>query len=275
MYILGAEMNKFIFLLLILITTNSFGEDSKFISAVSFVGMSMDYTEYDRDGSILDTEESSYLDLAGVEISFGYNTFESDSSSSEITFNFMILGGMTKYIGSLQSSNEGYGSHISSTLNTVVDTDISYKRSNVFNNSVEINYGIGIGYREWNRALSNSQIEGYTWYSIRPMLGISTFNKEKLNFGMFIEYQYGIETMMSASDLNYDFTLGGADILEVSFPVSYKYNDNIGFFFEATLQKQTIKESNRLYTGTGAEYYYEPKSTAYNNYLEIGIEYNF
>jgi len=275
MYILGAEMNKFIFLLLILITTNSFGEDSKFISAVSFVGMSMDYTEYDRDGSILDTEESSYLDLAGVEISFGYNTFESDSSSSEITFNFMILGGMTKYIGSMQSSNEGYGSHISSTLNTVVDTDISYKRSNIFNNSVEINYGIGIGYREWNRALSNSQIEGYTWYSIRPMLGISTFNKEKLNFGMFIEYQYGIETMMSASDLNYDFTLGGADILEISFPISYKYDKNIDFFFEATIQKQTIKESNRLYTGNGNEYYYEPKSTAHNNYLKLGIEYRF
>jgi len=275
MYILGAEMNKFIFLLLILITTNSFGEDSKFISAVSFVGMSMDYTEYDRDGSILDTEESSYLDLAGVEISFGYNTFENDSSSSEITFNFMILGGMTKYIGSMQSSNEGYGSHISSTLNTVVDTDISYKRSNVFNNSVEINYGIGIGYREWNRALSNSQIEGYTWYSIRPMLGISTFNKEKLNFGMFIEYQYGIETMMSASDLNYDFTLGGADILEISFPISYKYDKNIDFFFEATIQKQTIKESNRLYTGNGNEYYYEPKSTAHNNYLKFGIEYRF
>ncbi len=268
-------MNKFIFLLLILITTNSFGEDSKFISAVSFVGMSMDYTEYDRDGSILDTEESSYLDLAGVEISFGYNTFENDSSSSEITFNFMILGGMTKYIGSMQSSNEGYGSHISSTLNTVVDTDISYKRSNIFNNSVEINYGIGIGYREWNRALSNSQIEGYTWYSIRPMLGISTFNKEKLNFGMFIEYQYGIETMMSASDLNYDFTLGGADILEISFPISYKYDKNIDFFFEATIQKQTIKESNRLYTGNGNEYYYEPKSTAHNNYLKLGIEYRF
>ncbi len=275
MYILGAEMNKFIFLLLILITTNSFGEDSKFISAVSFVGMSMDYTEYGRDGSILDTEESSYLDLSGIEISFGYNTFENDSSSSEITFNFMILGGMTKYIGSMQSSNEGYGSHISSTLNTVVDTDISYKRSNVFNNSVEINYGIGIGYREWNRALSNSQIEGYTWYSIRPMLGISTFNKEKLNFGMFIEYQYGIETMMSASDLNYDFTLGGADILEISFPISYKYDKNIDFFFEATIQKQTIKESNRLYTGNGNEYYYEPKSTAHNNYLKLGIEYRF
>ena len=268
-------MNKIIFLLFILITTNIFAKDTQFTSSVSFVGMSMDYTEYGRDGRVLDTEESSYLDLSGVEISFGHTTYEDQSSSSEITFNFMILGGMTEYVGSLQGSVEGYGSYVGSTLNTVIDTDISYKRSTVFNNSVKLSYGIGLGYREWQRALSSAQIEGYTWYSIRPMVGISTFKNEGFNLGMFIEYQYGIETMMSASDLNYDFTLGGADILEVSFPVSYKYDENIDFFFEATLQKQMIKESNRLYTGNGAEYYYEPESTAYNNYLKIGIEYNF
>jgi len=262
-------MNKYIFLLFILITTNIFAKDTSFTSSVSLVSMSMDYREYDKQGNILDSENSSYLDLGGVEVSLGYTIAEDLTSSSEIIFNFMILTGSTTYKGSYLGSSLGYGSVVSTTLNTIIDKDISYKQSRVLNNEIEISYGIGIGHRYWERVLNMSQIEQYTWYSIRPMFGISTVNKERFNLGMFIEYQYGFDAKMSASNPDLDFKLGGADILEFSFPVSYKYNEDTDFFFEATLQKQMIEESN---VNSG---YYEPKSTAYNSYLKIGIEYNF
>ena len=268
-------MNKYIFLLFILITTNIFANETPFSASVSLVSMGMDYREYDQNGNILDSEVSSYLDLGGVEVSLGYTIQKDLSSSSEIIFNLMILTGDTKYTGSYIGSGLGYGSVINTTLNTIVDEDISYKQSIIFNNEMKISYGVGLGYRYWERVLSKSQVEEYTWYSIRPMFGISTVNKEKLNLGIFVEYQYGFNTKMSAASLNHTFTLGGADILEVSFPVSYNYSESVNFFFEATLQKQIITESDRLYTGSGSVYWYEPESTAYNSYLKIGIKYDF
>ena len=268
-------MNKYVFLLFILITTNVFAKDTPFTASASLVSMGMDYREYDQNGNILDSEVSSYLDLGGVEVSLGYTIEEDLSFSSEIIFNLMILAGDTKYVGSLREPPGEYGSHIGTTLNTIIDRDISYKQSRLFNNEIEISYGVGLGYRYWERVLSKSQVEEYTWYSIRPMLGISTINKDKLNLGMFIEYQYGFDTKMTASNLNHTFTLGGADILEVSFPVSYNYTQGVDFFFEATLQRQMITESDRVYTGNGNEYWYEPESTAYNSYLKLGIEYDF
>jgi len=268
-------MNRYIFLLFILITTNIFAKDTPFTASVSLVSMGMDYREYDQNGDILDSENSSYLELGGVEVSLGYTIKEDLSSSSEIIFSLMILAGDSTYKGSYVNTGDPYGSVVNTTLNTIVDKDISYKQSTVLNNEIEISYGVGFGYRYWERVLSKSQVEEYTWYSIRPMLGISTINKDKLSLGMFIEYQHGFDTKMSAASLNHTFTLGGADILEVSFPINYKYNQSIDFFFEATLQKQMITESDRLYTGNGSEYWYEPESTAYNSYLKIGIEYDF
>jgi len=270
--ILRTQMIRYIFLLFMLITTNIFAKDTPFTVSVSLVSMGMDYTEYNLDGNFLDSENSSYLELGGVETSLGYTISEDLYSSSEIIFNLMIVAGETAYNGSYIESGLPA---VSTTLNTIIDKDISYKQSRVLNSELEISYGIGLGHRYWERILNVSQVEEYTWYSIRPMLGISTINEDRLNLGIFIEYQYGFNTKMSASNLNHTFTLGGADILEVSFPVNYSYSQRVDLFFEATLQKQMITESDRLYTGNGDEYWCEPESTAYNSYLKFGIEYDF
>ena len=252
--------------------TSIFAKDTPFTTSVSFVGMSMDYTEYDLNGKFLDSEESSYLDVTGVEIGIGYTLSQDISSSSEVKFNFMILGGETKYKGFYIATGLPASSV---TQNTIIDTDISYQRSNRFNNGIELCYGIGLGYREWERALSASQVEVYSWYSLRPMIGVNTNITDVLNIGLLVEYQYGFETKMSESSLNHTFTLGGADILEISLPFSYEYNKDLDLFFEATFQKQMITKSDRLYTGNGNEYWYEPESTAYNSYLKIGVAYSF
>lgn len=268
-------MNIYSLVFLILVSINIFAKDTAFSTSVSLVGMSMDYREYDLNGQLLDSEESSFVDLAGVDLNLEYTIANSRYSSSKVKVNFMILGGETKYVGSYINSGLPYGSVISSTQNSIIDTDITYKRSEFFKNSIELIYGIGLGYREWERALSASQVEVYSWFSIRPTVGVSGSLNKKLKLGILVEYQYGFETKMSASNLNHTFTLGGADILEVSFPVRYMYSKNIDFFFEAILQKQIIVESDRLYTSDGSKYYYEPESTAYNNYLKFGVGYKF
>lgn len=266
-------MNKYTFLLCMLIATNIFAKEIPLSASVSFIGMNMDYREYDLNGNILDSEDSSYLEMGGVEVSFAYRLSEDSLSSSEVKLNGMILGGATKYTGSYINSGLPYGSVVSTTANKIIDTDIVYKRNSHFKNQISLSYGIGIGYRKWKRSLSVSQVEVYSWYSFRPVLGIS-YIREKLNFGISIEYQFGFDAKMSASDLNHTFRLGSADILELSFPVSYIYDENIDFFFEVVLQKQSIIESDKLYINS-TSYYYEPESTAYNSYIKFGAGYKF
>lgn len=92
---------------------------------------------------------------------------------------------------------------------------------------------------------------------------------KKLTLGAAVEYQHGFDTIMTSSNPKLNFTLGGADIWEFSFPVNYEYNKKMDLTFEAVFSKQTIIESN---VNSG---YYEPDSTAYNNYLKFGVEFNF
>jgi len=269
-------MYLFSVVLLFLVSVNIYAKELPYSASVSLVTMSMDYREYDFNNNLLDSEDSSYLDISGIEVGFDYELDKNIVSSSKISFNFMILGVYTEYIGSLRNSTEGYGSEISTTYNTIIDTDITYKRNYLFRKNLELTYGMGLGYREWERRLSSTQVELYSWYSIRPMVGIRSLGN-KFSLGILLEYQYGFNTIMGVSEpsISHDFTLGGANILEISFPISYVYNKNTNLFFEAIMQKQMITESDRLYTDDGSRYYYEPESTAYNNYLKFGVEYRF
>jgi hypothetical protein len=262
--------NKILFYILSLfVITNIFAKDTNFTGSVSIVGMSMDYKEYSRSGKLLDSEDTSYDDITGVEVGLGYLFAKENFSYSKIKFDFMILGGDSKYKGSYLSSGLNYGSVVSTTKNMIIDTDISYIYTQLFENNFRLNYGLGLGYRWWERSLSALQVETYKWYSLRPMLGMGMTFKNKIDLALNIEYQYGFDTIMSASDMNTDFTLGGADIWEISIPVSYKFSKKLMFCFETVFTKQDIKSSN-VKSG-----FYEPRSTAYNNYLKLGMIYKY
>ncbi len=239
------------------------------------VGMSMDYREYDINGQILDSEESEYGDITGTEISLGYLFDKDESAYSHVKINLLSLSGETKYIGSLLSGGGPYGSVVSTTQNAIIDTDVSYIHTNIYNNIFEFSYGIGLGYREWERALSASQVEVYKWYYLKPVIGMSAMLSDRVKLAANIEYQHGFDTVMTSSNPELDFTLGGATIWELSIPITYSYNKNIDLFFEATFQKQVIVASGAEYDALSGKYYYEPDSTAYNNYLKFGVAFNF
>jgi hypothetical protein len=158
---------------------------------------------------------------------------------------------------------------VDTTDNMIVDTDVSYTYTSFFKHDFRLNYGIGLGYRWWERSLSASQFETYRWFSLRPMFGMGMIFMDKIDVALNIEYQYGFDTKMSSSNPNLDFTLGGADIWELSIPVAYKLPHNLELFFEAVFTKQDIKKSD-VKSG-----YYEPRSTAYNDYLKFGVIYRY
>lgn len=258
---------------LLLLSSTVYAKSSGLVGSVALAGMAMDYKEYNKAGTLVDSEESSITEIGGAEVSIGYVFDATSSTYNQVTLNLMLLGGETTYKGSLLGSGNPYGSVVSKTQNFIIDTDIAYKRANLFYNRFELDYGFGFGYRSWERALSASQVETYKWYSFRPMIGGKYNLSREVNIGLFMEYQFGINPQMSETTHNFNFDLGRADIFELSIPITYKYSENMDMFFEYTYQKQTIEKSNDIVSGS--YYYYEPDSTAHNQYLKLGMAFKF
>ena len=241
--------------------------DTKIEYAISLIGMNMDYSEYDQNGMILDSEESNFQDILGAE--FEYRYFLNASSNLEIKLS--SLTGYTKYTGSyLNDSNAHYGSVVSSTKNTIYDFSFAYnmKKRSDFKNIIML-ADIGVGYRDWFRELSSTQIEEYTWYSIRGNLGLE-YHKNDFTGSFIVEYQYGIKPNMSATGFSDDFELASANIMKFSVPLRYNVYKNLDLTCAYIFEYQEIKESNVLY-GSDGKGYVEPDSTAYNQYIKIGM----
>ncbi|WP_373036794.1 hypothetical protein [Sulfurimonas sp.] len=207
-------MKKIIYICVLLSFTisNISAKKSNFTASAAIVGMSMDYSEYDNSGNILDSEESPYSDITGAEMSFGYVFDRDELEYSHIKINLLLLSGETKYIGSYLGSGQPYGSVVSKTQNTIWDTDVSFVHTNIYRDNFEFSYGVGLGYREWERILSASQVEVYKWYYLKPLIGLNVSVTDRVKLGLNVEYQHGFETIMTLSNPKLDFTLGGANI---------------------------------------------------------------
>jgi len=247
-----------------------YAQESKIVTSVSLVGMSMDYREYSKNtGALLDSEESDFTDLGGVDLGISFLMFKTPSSSTRIEANVVLLGGNTVYKGSILGSGNPYGSYVGTTVNTITDYSILLRQNHNLNNHLSIHYALGLGHRSWERALSAAQIEIYEWYSLRTIIGADYQLSKKFKVGAELEYQYGFKETMSASNLGSTFDLGGADILKIAIPLVYSYSNTMDIVFKAIYEKQTIVESNVI------NGYYEPRSTAKNQYLQIGFDFKF
>ncbi|PHQ56910.1 MAG: hypothetical protein COA30_03445 [Sulfurimonas sp.] len=257
-------------------------KESGFALSAAFVGMSMDYREYDDDNIILDSEQSNLNEIIGGEFELIYSDVYKNGDYSQYGISTLIIGGKTVYIGSYQggtygdiSASDGFKSY-----NSIIDTSLDYKYVQVLSDSISLIYGVGMGSRSWRRELSRSQIEIYSWFSIRPKVGV-LYHVKKLSIGANLEYQYGINPQMVllANSENPDITLdlGSADILEFSIPIHYPLTQKIDLSFEYVYQLQSIGKSNSLpYVDQGEnKLVLEPKSTANNNYLKLGATFKF
>ena len=249
---------------LLLILTTFVNAENKFVSSSSFVGMEMDYREYSRSGDILDSEKTDYLDMIGFDLGLAY-LFLKEDSYSKINLQLLYLRGESEYRGSYIGSGAGYGSVVSHTINDLIDVELSYKKAYFIEDSLELNYGLGLGYRYWNRALSVSQNEVYKWFSIRPMVGLTYDISKSFFIKTSLEYQYGIDPVTLAVEEDYEFKLGSANILQAAISLNYTIKPKLNIFVEYTSEVQEIEASNSV---SG---FYEPDSTAKNQYIKIGI----
>jgi len=271
----------FISLIMSLFVMNLNARESGYSISAAFVGMSMDYREYDDNGNILDSEIS--VDgalIKGGEISLAYTKVLEDNDYALIALNINYLYGATEYKGSLLDSGLGYGSYVGRTNNDVLDMEVEYKFMDTFENGIELIYGVGVGYSSWRRELSALQVEVYKWYSIRPKFGMG-YLVDNLYFGAILEYQYGLSPQMdilaNSENPNTTVDLGSANIFEITLPISYVLNEKFDIYFEYVYQYQMIEKSNTVpYIINGVtKGILEPASTANNNYLKLGATFKF
>jgi len=237
---------------------------------ISLVGMKMDYREYDKLDNILDSEASQFQDITGAEVEMRYLLNE----SSNIEMKFLGISGDTDYTGSYLGSNSGYGSLKGTTYNKVYDFSLGYNMNNASEiNNLSFLAGIGLGYRYWDRELSSIQIEEYSWYSIRGNIGVE-YKADAFRGAFLVEYQYGIKPVMTATGFSSDFELSSANIIKVSLPLRYNVYENLDLTCAYVFEYQDIKESDIVYDAAGNGYV-EPDSTAYNQYIKIGIVFKY
>jgi len=259
---------KKISLALLLLASSLFAQN-RVEYALSYVGMSMDYKEYDRAGTLLDSESSNYSDISGVEFACSYFL----DTQSQIDLKVMSLEGDTTYVGSYLNSNQGYGSVVSTTGNKIRDYYLGYSEKNRYRGNLSLLGNLGVGYRYWQRALSVVQVEDYEWYSLRFGIG-AEYRYKALSVACLAEYQYGIRPIMTATGINGEFKLDSADIIELSIPLRYEINDMFALKASYVFTRQEIKESNVVYDNAGNGYV-EPDSTAYNQYLKVGVVFKY
>lgn len=257
-----------------LISTQTLFASPTVTNSIALIGQNMDYREYNKDGILVDSEKSGFSEMSGAEMNFAFLFAKAASSHSQVDINFLGLGGTTKYVGSYLNDTLPYGSLSSTTSNYIADIDMTYKKYYALSESLEVNYGLGLGYYMWERSLSSSQIELYDWFYLKPTVGMALEITKNLNVGLNVAYQYALNPRMSATNINYDFTLGGVDVFEASVPVTYSFSDTFNMFVAYEVQEQKIKASDKYYVQTD-KYYYEPDSTAKNQYLKVGMTFKY
>jgi len=273
----GIKMKRYLLVLTLLVMNVAlYAKESGYSLNTALVGMSMDYREYDDNDKILDSEKSALYEMPGAEFKLVYTKVLESQNYAQLGVKFMLLNGETEYVGSYIGSGFGYGSLISRTKNMIMDTDIDYMFTHVYESGLEFSYGAGLGYRSWRRELSPTQVEIYSWFSIRPKVGVS-YSKNFVYVGVFAEYQYGINPKMSINNPNVEVNLGSADIIQIHIPVVFSINDSLDISVENVIERQYIGKSDSAYfTEAGRTYeIWEPKSTAYNNYLKFGATFKF
>jgi len=237
---------------------------------VSFVGSVMDYKEYDSRGVLVDSESTTFRDLVGFELGYSYvAAFENFAIKTQIEY--MHIEGESKYVGSYLTSNASYGSLVASTYNTIDQGKITAKGIIPLSSVVNLKLAVGIGYYQWERALSVTQVEQYSWYPLIGEIGTTfkLFPSCAYNLNIDFFYQKGMFPKMDAYDLGYTFDLGAESDYGVKLGIVYEVSPYVNLYGTYIYDYQEITHSNVINN------YYEPDSTDAKHYVKVGLGYNF
>jgi len=243
---------------------------------VTLSTLKFNYKEY-ISGGVLDSENSSFSDLHGVNIryikkigKFILNpNFEYNEGVTH--YNGATWGGVPLYM--IENNVYLYNLNIICKYNLLEDK-VSTKKYNFYVLS-------GLGYRFWNRGKSNYAYdykEQYKWpyYLLGGETNIQ-FNS-KFTIGLQAYYQEAISPKMKAylgSGVTYN--LGRTSGYRISIPIKYALKKNYGIVLRYTYDYWKINKSNIKYINilNSTIETYEPDSKTNNQYFNIGFYYNF
>lgn len=221
-----------------------------------FFSIKENYKEYVNNINI-DRDYNSFFDLSGVGIKIKHNFFKASVE---------YANGNATYDGVTQNGKK-----------------LKVKENNVYIFNAFFSIGkvlyFDAGYRLWNRgksAYEGDYREKYYW----PYIGASldyNFKFNKFSFEPLISYQYAINPKLKIFiGNNPTLDLGNTKGYKIELPIFYKVN-NIKFFLFYRYQYWNINHSKIYILLLNNKYYpiFEPESKTRNQYLGIGLNFNF
>jgi len=236
-----------------------------------FSTVKFNYKEY-QNSYVFDEEVNNFFDLKGVKFSI-YDSF----NKFKIGLDTEYHKGSTTYKGQTWD-----GTPLELNRNNVYLLNVRTFADYLIKSgkTTKIYIGAGIGYRRWNRGKSDYEgdyDEKYKWKYYLLRLSV---NKDisKFNIGANISYHRAISPKLKAelgNGVTYD--LGVTDGYRIEFPIKYNITKNYGVMMEYAYDYWRINPSSIEYVNLNGNDVatYEPESKTRNQYLNIGIFYNF
>ncbi len=236
------------------------------------LSISADTTRFDyaetEGGQLLDTEQNSFGDIAGFTLSL-------DPAYSGFYLTTSYSSGETDYVGGTDV-NPTYGSHRTTTDNTVVDYSAGFKSIIPLdrNAEVEMPFKIGLGYREWTRDIRGTiDVMGleeiYDWGYFDIGIGLHFPLSPVASLGVDASYRKAFNAQMRENYYGSTFDLNNVYGYKITVPLEVALSESVNLFFHYHYEYWNIGASNTV----GG--YYEPDSETKNQTLSAGLRFWF
>jgi len=243
------------------------------------------YTERDDQDQILDTEKSSLFDMGGIYASYNHKLKEFNTESGSIAHYINVYAsaeyGETEYKGSLLGSGQGYGSFTSTTANLFYEYQINLKRVQYYKGSSRY-ISFGLGYKEWERELSTTQVENYHYEFAQIEVGAQKLIYEDISLGLTLGALLAFNPQMDAdfstgTGLHETFNLGTTYSYKIAVPLEIPIQDGLVFVTKAEYEFTSIGKSNKIavpnFPNPGDNHnFLEPKSQQKNWHFFAGLQ---
>jgi hypothetical protein len=228
--------------------------------------------------SLLDTETSDIGKVAGGYLRF-HKILRENSLGGRDGFELYgsLSKGTTRYTGSALDSGKPYGSLHSSTSNTYEDLQFNLTR-NFMEYGLVYTLRAGLGYYEWERELSVSQVESYSWNYVQLGIGVSQTFDRAWKIAMDLNGHYGFNRTMEADFTGTEhlqFDLGRVYTVRAGVPLTIPLSPERSLLFRLEYEYTKIGKSNVVsayYEPDGTvKHWYEPASQQQNWHLYAGV----
>lgn len=230
--------------------------------------VAFDYMET-ANGSNLDSETSSLLDVKGgyVALRFGGRNQNGVKFINDVEYSY--LKGNTDYVGAyLFVPGSSYGDVVSQTDNKIQNTTFKLGISLPITKCISVGGQAGAGWREWERSLSDGNVETYDWtyWIAGARADVLT---EIGEFSLYGNWQKAVKPEMYASSIGTNFELGSTSGYEAGVKWSAKFST------WAALELEYVYDYWKIGKSDVVNGFYEPDSKTKNQYVKAGLAFIF